>query len=596
MFYDRLDAAILAAVRGRLFSGCAGLALLLLIGLMLLSAGFAQASENESEHAAHLALQLSDNAFGMLNSISAKNNMSSLAAPVASFAADAQTLSQMLTSGDRTGVASQMATLLADRAAVDKAIKGSGESEMWSSITHELEALAKAMPPSVAGPSIARASTSSGTPTESGASATESSPAKPVASEGAAPLERIGPMPSESSIGEPPKAVIESSSNEGGVMRIKGYLEGTALTGGGIYQNGQLLKRIKIATIQGEQRLDFDIGLGSPEPGTSIRVYDSQGRSAEAFASSPEGGIVNSGPRNSGANEEGVEVDGSRPAEAPEENAAAGTAEIPSHGSTRPSPSKRHTLESHLGDVQIDVVTVRQIAVEPPMYEVLGVIQGRDVTHAGIYIDGRLAAEIATSSSAATNNIDKRFVMDGGSASIRAFGVGSHYAEQPIDLSTAIAATTPSAMFNSSTIDPPVPGGTSMIIGAPANAEPGTMSIQIQSVTSLSPSQTVVTGIINGRNVRTAGLYQNGMLDQAIPIGGANGAAGFLGSVLSHFGTQTVPFTAYYNPANGPAVIRVTDNTGAYTEQAIGVGGINAYMAAPSAGSGIGNRPPEGAW
>ena len=135
-----------------------------------------------------------------------------------------------------------------------------------------------------------------------------------------------------------------------------------------------------------------------------------------------------------------------------------------------------------------------------------------------------------------------------------------------------------------------------MIIGAPANAEPGTMSIQIQSVTSLSPSQTVVTGIINGRNVRTAGLYQNGMLDQAIPIGGANGAAGFLGSVLSHFGTQTVPFTAYYNPANGPAVIRVTDNTGAYTEQAIGVGGINAYMAAPSAGSGIGNRPPEGAW
>ena len=100
-------------------------------------------------------------------------------------------------------------------------------------------------------------------------------------------------------------------------------------------------------------------------------------------------------------------------------------------------------MESHLGDVQIDVVAIRQIAVTPPMYEVLGVIQGRDVTRAGIYIDGRLAARIPSSSSASdsANNLDQRFVMDGSAASIRAFGVGNHYAEQPIDLSTAVAST-----------------------------------------------------------------------------------------------------------------------------------------------------------
>jgi hypothetical protein len=582
-------------VRGRLFIGCGWLALV--IGLTLTLGDIVKASASDADHTQHLAEQLSDNSFSLLSSINAKGGAGPLADPVANFAADAQTLSQMLASGDRTGAASQMSTLIADRAAVDRAIKGSNDAGLWGAITHELDALAKAIPPSQPKPSAMRASGSPGSGAESSNSATTSVPPARAPSEAAAAApEHIGPMPSTSSKGEPPKAVIESSSDDGGVLRIKGYLEGTALTGGGIYQNGQLLKPIKIDTIQGEQRLDFDIGLGSPEPGMSIRVYDSQGRSAEAFASAPEGVRSNPEPGNSTVSDAGgVEVDRSRPAEAPEGNATVGTAEIPSHGITRPSPSKRHTLESHLGDVQIDVVAIRQIKVTPPMYEVLGVIQGRDVTRAGIYIDGRLAARIPSSSSAATNNVDQRFVMDGRAASIRAFGVGNHYAEQPIDLSTAIASAAP-PVFTSSMMGPPMTGGPSVINGAPANAVAGTMSIQIQSVTSLSPTQTVVTGVINGRNVRTAGLYQAGMLDQKIPVGGASGGSGLLGSVLSHFGTQTVPFTAYYNPANGPAVIRATDNTGAYTEQAIGLGGINAYMSAPSATTGIGNWPSVGSW
>jgi hypothetical protein len=582
-------------VRGRLFNGCKWLALL--IGLTLALGGIAHASASDAAHTQHLASQLSDNAFNLLSSINAKGSASPLADPVANFAADAQTLSQMLAAGDRAGAASQMSALVADRATVDRAIKGSSDTNLWESITHELDALAKAVPPSHAKPSTMRARASTSSAAESGESATASIPAAPVPSKAAAASpEHIGPMPSTSSIAAPPKAVIESSNDDGGVLRIKGYLEGTALTGGGIYQNGQLLKPIKINTIQGEQRLDFDIGLGSPEPGMSIRVYDAQGRSAEAFASATEGEPANPESGNSKVSDEGgVEVDRSRPAEAPEENAAVGTAEIPSHGTTRPSPSKRHTLESHLGDVQIDVVAIRQIAVTPPMYEVLGVIQGSDVTRAGIYIDGRLAAQIPSSSSAATNNIDQRFVMDGRAASIRAFGVGNHYAEQPIDLATAIAAAAP-PVSSSSMMSPPVTGSPSLISGAPANAVAGTMSIQIQSVTYLSPIQTVVIGVINGRNLRTAGLYQSGMLAHTIPVGGASGVSGLLGSVLSHFGTQSVPFTAYYNPANGPAVIRATDNTGAYTEQEIGLGGVNAYMSAPSATTGMGNRPAVGSW
>lgn len=387
-----------------------------------------------------------------------------------------------------------------------------------------------------------------------------------------------------SSSSAPPKAVIESRDESGGVLRIKGYLEGSALTRAGIYQNGQLLKPIQIKTVQGEQRLNFDIGLGNPEPGMSIRVDDSQGRSAEAFASG-EGGGPNPGSGNTPGSEDGVEVERSHPAAAPDANAAVGTAEIPSHGHTRPSPSKRHTMQSHLGDVQIDVVAIRQIAVRPPMYEVLGVIQGRDVTRAGIYIDGRLAAQIPTATSASTNNLDQRFVMDGSAASIRAFGVGNHFVEQPIDLTTAVAGAAKQAINPALTAPSMMMGGSSMT-GAPANAVPGTIAIQINTITNLSPGRTVVKGVISGRNVSTAGLYQNGQLDQSIAV---SSGGGLLGSVLSHFGTQSVPFIAYFNPANGPAVIRATDSTGAYTEQPVALGGVREYMNPPPVVNNVGS-------
>src|SRR5208282_2687414 len=81
-----------------------------------------------------------------------------LAGPVATFAADAQSLSQSLASGDRATASQEMAELEADRAAVNGVITHSGSVPGWDAIEHQLDALAKAVPPSahaVAPPSLA---------------------------------------------------------------------------------------------------------------------------------------------------------------------------------------------------------------------------------------------------------------------------------------------------------------------------------------------------------------------------------------------------------------------------------------------------------
>jgi hypothetical protein len=529
------------------------------------------------------AAQLSDRAFNLLNSINARGGQPALAGPVASFAADAQSLSQALASDNKAAASSAMANLEADRAAVDSAAKGSPDSAAWNVLKNQLDGIAKAVPAN------AGVSTSAMTSTSSGAAASAASePPRSVTSIPApsASPERIGPMPAISS--SPPKAVIESRYNDSNGLRIKGYLEGMELTSAGIYQDGQLLKPLSINPVNGEERINFDIGLGSAEPGMSIRVADAEGHSAEAFVSSPDAAPVSS--NDSAAAPSGVEVDRSSP-DAENETSAAGTAEIPSHGQTRPSPSKRHTIQSHLGDVRIDVVAIRQLAVTPPMYEVLGVIEGRDVTRAGVYIDGRLAARIPTSSSDSANNIDQHFVADGRTVTIRAFGAGDNFVEQPLDLSTAVANASP--MFN------PMGSGSGAIAsgaigaGGPANAVPGTIAIRIDSVINLSPMRTVVKGEITGHGVQTIALYQNGVLDQNIPI---SAGGGLFGSVLSHFGRQTVPFTAYYNPANGPAVIRATDSTGAYTEQPVAIGGMSDYMNAPPVINNVGSGMGGSSW
>ncbi|MGA2411947.1 MAG: hypothetical protein ABSG46_16375 [Candidatus Binataceae bacterium] len=573
-------------MKARPISGIAALAIAFCLALAPYLPALADAT-------AASAAQLSDSAFSLLNSVNSAGGKTAaaLAGPVATLAADAQSLSQSLASGDRAGASQQMAALIADRIAVENAIRQSGSVPGWDPIEHQLDALAKTIPPSapaaaapstaaVPPPPITAERTTASTPTIPSAA-----PAVPSAPSASIP----GPMPAESSFGSPPKAVIESRSDDGGMLRVKGYLEGTALVNAGIYLDGQLLKPIRLTPVEGEQRLDFDLGLGSAGPGTSIRVYDSHGRSAEVFASAPEAGPAVPDIGNSAASDRGVEVDRG-PHTAPGETAATGTAEIPSHGVTRRSPSKRHTIQSHLGDIQIDVVTLRQIAVTPPMYEVIGVIEGSGVTSAGIYIDGRLAAPIPSSSGATITNLDQRFVMDGHEASIRAFGGGSHYTEHPIDLATAVAVASPPPLNPPLIGGPPASAPSAMLGG-------GTISIQLTEVAQISAAETLVSGIIAGRNLRSAGLYQNSMLVQSINVTGG----GVLGSLLSKFTPQTVKFTERFNPQAGPAVIRVADGSGTYTEQPVVAGGVNAYMApaygAPPASTNLyGGAPAASGW
>jgi hypothetical protein len=136
-------------------------------------------------------------------------------------------------------------------------------------------------------------------------------------------------------------------------------------------------------------------------------------------------------------------------------------------------------------------------------------------------------------------------------------------------------------------------GAAPAITGAPDNAVAGTIAIHIAAVTNLTPGRTIVKGEVSGRGVQSIGLYQNGVLDQNIPV---SAGGGLLGSVMSHFGTQSVPFTAYFNPANGPAVIRATDSTGAYTEQPVALGGLTDYMTAPPVVNNVGSAAGGSSW
>ncbi len=103
---------------------------------------------------------LSNQAFELLNSLStpdadgnANPGSKALMGPVASFAGDAQTLSQALGAGDKAGARRATASLDADAAAVDAALKAHGDAiksaikpDRWDALKHELAAIEKSVP------------------------------------------------------------------------------------------------------------------------------------------------------------------------------------------------------------------------------------------------------------------------------------------------------------------------------------------------------------------------------------------------------------------------------------------------------------------
>jgi hypothetical protein len=404
------------------------------LAAMILCAAFASlfGTNGHADDPNAIATQLSDGAFAMLKSLNAQNSggaSSPMLGPVASFAGDAQTLSHALANGDRGAASNALGELQSDRSTVDAALgahPGALNSADWGKLKGQLDALAKQIPASASG---------SGSIGAAGTATHESSAPPPVS----------GPVGTTASVGAAPKVVIDSRTFNGSDVRLKGYFEGTALKTAGIYQGRRRVRAFKVNDVLGEQRVEFDLGLQNPTPDAVIRIADVDGRVGEASVLDPTTSVGDALASAAPSEPSGVEgLRNSRP-EAAEtsggESSGGNTAEIPSHGPVTPSPSKRYTHGGKLGNVQIQIISSAQINTMPPTYEVVGQIQGRGITHAGIYVDDRLVKKIPIEDGANSTSFDQRFPMNGGAASIRAYGVGDQYVESSLDLgaSTGIA-------------------------------------------------------------------------------------------------------------------------------------------------------------
>ncbi|HVC44531.1 MAG TPA: hypothetical protein VND20_06900 [Candidatus Binataceae bacterium] len=555
------------------------------------------------------AEQISDQSFTLLNLLNAQSGggkSNPALGAIAIFAGDAQTLSHALTAGDRAGAAAAMATLEADRASVDQAgaaNPGAFDRAQWTGITKQLDALAKQIP---AAPSAPRAAAIPAAASSAGVSSSSSI---------AATAPAAGPAAEPASA--PPRVVIDSRTPDGSSIRIKGYLEGTHLTRGGLYDGAREDRDFNVAGVLGEQRLNFEIDVGNPTPDAAIRVYDAAGRMAEApvndAAGVALGGAASAGdasaaapaipplpapsmapPANAPTEEGGVEVfrnrgSGGAAAGGP---GGANIAEIPSHGAPRRSPSKRRTIGSQLANVQIDVISTNELQTIPPTYEVIGQIHGRGITHAGIYLDGRPVARIAVADMSDNTSFDQRFVMERGTPTIRAYGVGDQFIETSLDLGNGLASA--DSPMSPDAPDAAMPGGAipgGVVPGPMVGGTPGVV-VQIAAVGAITPNLYVVSGVISGNRLSAAGLYQNGMLVQNIPVR-SGGLGGMLGALIP--GSHNVNFNVRFNPQAGPASIRAFGASGGYAEQPVVAGGgygVNPYAGVSPYGSPYGAYGP----
>ncbi|MGH7932025.1 MAG: hypothetical protein ACREQN_02540 [Candidatus Binataceae bacterium] len=505
------------------------------------------------------AATISNQAFGMLNGLNAESgggNANPLLGPIASFAGDADTLSHVLKGGDKAAAAQALGALKLDRAAVDAAIAAHPKAMStgaWASLTHQLDALAKQVPHTAdAAASPAMATVSATAPS----TATSDAAAAAVASAPASAM--AGPAPS--SDGAAPKVVIDSRVERDDIVTIKGYFKGTALKSAGIYEDGQALKSFKVDNVPGEQQVNFTLGLEHPRSDMVLRVADVHGRSAEASVLDPAiAAAANSGTPDASAPPPETLADVAPPPsseppvkvlrDSPSSGGHGATAVIPSHGPIRPSPSKRHTIGGHLGSVQINIIGTAEVSTSPASYEVIGQISGHGITRAGIYVDGRLVKRIPVTEGGDFSSFDQRFVMNGGEATIRAYGVGDQYVESSIDVTgNGVATAAPPMMM------PPIG-----------------MAIQITTLRPVAANLYLVGGVISGRNIASAGLYQNEMLVRTIPL-----HSSLLGAIIPG-ASQQIAFNVRFNPSLGAALIRAFDTAGAHTDQPVMVTGTSPY-------------------
>ncbi len=418
-----------------------------------------RAGENENPNAA--SGELSNQAFALLNSLNAPNPDGSansggkaLVGPVASFAGDAQTLNQALSAGDTPAARRATAALDADAASVDSVLKahqGAIKAAQWDSLKHQLAAIEKSVPPeprsaAVAGgieppaaappPVVPAAGAAAPSPTDAGASGAAATAAS-------------------SSAGAGPSIKIESRHTVGDVTRIKGYFEGTALKSAGIYEGDQNVKPIRVDHVIGQQKVDFELALRDADVMTNVRVFDQAGRMASASVFGEEStALASSG------HESGVVVDrgagataGSNTAEIPSarEPASGGlTGSLPDAdeglgegGSSLGGGLGAGGLSSPVGNVQINIESINPVNALSHTYRIAGQIIGRGVHSAAIYVDGRPVKRIPVSRGAAVSNFHTTFMMNGASATIRAFGAGNQYVESSIEIPPAVASSPP---------------------------------------------------------------------------------------------------------------------------------------------------------
>jgi len=138
-----------------------------------------------------------------------------------------------------------------------------------------------------------------------------------------------------------------------------------------------------------------------------------------------------------------------------------------------------------------------------------------------------------------------------------------------------------------------------------AESNPNQLAVQITSVQPASSTLDVVTGMISGHNIASAGLYQNGGLIQTISVGGS-GISGGLSGLISGFmpgASRQISFTGRFNPTQGPVTVRAYDRSGMMTEQPVivagtpyapnpyGYGTVNSYTRNPYTGAYTGVAP-----
>lgn len=402
---------------------------------------------------------LSNQAFTLLNSLStpkADDNANpaskALVGPIASFAGDAQTLSQALGAGDNAAARRATASLEADAASVDGALKahaGAIKPDQWEALKHELALIEKSVPPAPASVAPSSPPLASGEPARASSTPPGAAVMPPPAAADSAAAAGAPAAGAADSGG--PTIKIESRSVVGDVTHLKGYFEGSALKAAGIYEGAQSVKPIKVDNVLGRQKVEFQLSLRDADIATNLRVIDQAGRVATASVFGEDSTAMARGT------ESGVEVDRGTGATSGSNTAEIPSASAPAPGLEESEPGTDEGLGSGglgggalggrigapIGNVQINIESVNPLSPLSHTYQVVGQIIGQGVHRAGIYVDGRLVKRLPVSRGASVSNFHTTFIMTGGTATIRAFSAGNQYVESSIQTPPAVASAPP---------------------------------------------------------------------------------------------------------------------------------------------------------